>query len=115
MSETDSLPLRRAAGAVLRGVKRRGSPLQRRGAFAQSEPLRPSLVIDALLAAMRARFGLAEAAANGLLRPALADWRDAVGCADPVLVPANAQGAAPDKLLLPIPAPSWCAELIDAG
>jgi hypothetical protein len=91
---------RRAAGAVLRGVRRRG------------ELLRPALAIEALLAAMRARFDLDEAAADQLLRPALADWRDAVGCADPLLVPAN---AATEKHLVPLPIPSWCTWLVEEG
>ena len=88
---------------VLRAIRRRG------------EPLRPALAIDALLAAMRARFGLPESAANELLRPAFSDWRDAVGCADPILLPANAHGAAGDAHLIPIPLPSFCAWLVDAG
>src|SRR5258705_373858 len=115
MADGDSLSIRRAAGAVLRVLKRRGAPPQRPGGWGQSEPLRPALAIDALLTGMGARFGLAESAVNGLLRPALADWRDAVGCADPLLVPANAQGPAAGKALLPLPMPSWCAWLIDAG
>ncbi|HYS08160.1 MAG TPA: hypothetical protein VEP66_05430 [Myxococcales bacterium] len=115
MADGDSLSIRRAAGAVLRVLKRRGAPPQRPGGWGQSEPLRPALAIDALLTGMGARFGLAESAVNGLLRPALADWRDAVGCADPLLVPANAQGPAAEKALLPLPMPSWCAWLIDAG
>src|SRR3989454_890961 len=115
MAAADSIAIRRAAGAVLRGLKRRGAPLQKRGPWSHTEPLRPALAIDAVLAAMRARFALPEAAANQLLRPALADWRDAVGCADPLLVPSNAQGAAAEAALVPIPIPSWCAELIDAG
>src|SRR6266566_448562 len=112
MAAADSIAIRRAAGAVLRGLKRRGAPLQKRGPWSHTEPLRPALAIDAVLAAMRARFALPEAAANQLLRPALADWRDAVGCADPLLVPSNAQGAAAEAALVPIPIPSWCAELI---
>src|SRR3954471_11995326 len=103
MADPETLPIQRAAGAVLRAVRRR------------SEPLRPALAIDALIAAMRARFGVAEQTANELLRPALADWRDAVGCADPLLVPANAQGASAEPQLVPIPMPSWCAWLVDAG
>jgi len=115
MADADPLSIRRAAGAILRALKRRGAPAQRPGGWAQAEPLRPPLAIDALLAAMRARFGLPEPAANQLLRPALADWRDAVGCADPLLVPANAQGPTGEKALVPIPVPSWCSWLIDAG
>ena len=113
MTDADSIALRRAAGAVLRGVKRRGGALQKPGSWTGTEPLRPALAIDALVAAMRARFGLAEAAANQMLRPALADWRDAVGCSDPLLVASNAQGA--DAALVPLPVPSWCTQLIDAG
>jgi len=115
MPDADPLSIRRAAGAVLRPLKRRGASLQRLSASAHAEPLRPALALDALLAAMRARFGLAESAADQLLRPALADWRDALGCADPLLVPANAQGASAEKALVPIPMPSWCAWLLDAG
>jgi len=110
--EPDTLALRRAAGAVLRGLRRHGSPLDRAD---RADPLRPPLAIDARLAAMEARFGLPQHAVQTLLRPALADWRDAVGCADPVLVPANAQGATAEKALVPIPLPSWCAWLVDAG
>jgi hypothetical protein len=105
MADADPLSIRRAAGAVLRPLKR----------AARGEPLRPALAIEALLAAMRARFALPEPATDQLLRPALADWRDAVGCADPLLVPADAQGASGDKSLVPIPMPSWCAWLLDAG
>ena len=115
MADLDPLPIQRTAGAVLRALKRRGVSPPRLGASTHAEPLRPAQAIDGLLAAMRARFGLSEAAANPLLRPALADWRDAVGCADPLLVPANAQGAAAEKSLVPIPMPSWCAWLVDAG
>ncbi len=103
MADADSIFVQRAAGAVLRGLKRKG------------EPLRPAAAIEALLAAMRARFDLAEAAARDLLGPALADWRDAVGCADPLLVAANAQGPGGEAQLVPIPMPSWCAALVDAG
>src|SRR3954466_3153903 len=119
--EPDTLALRRAAGAVLRGLRRHGSPPDRAGrggplrAPPRLDPRRPPLAIDALLAAMEARFGLPQHAVQTLLRPALADWRDAVGCADPVLVPANAQGATAEKALVPIPLPSWCAWLVDAG
>src|SRR5439155_24197524 len=81
----------------------------------RAEPLRPALAIEALLAAMQAQFGLPEPTANDLLRPALADWRDAVGCADPLLVPADVLGPASEKHLVPIPMPSWCAPLVDAG
>ncbi|HEX9578283.1 MAG TPA: hypothetical protein VF993_11065 [Myxococcales bacterium] len=92
---------RRAAGAALRGVRRRG------------EPLRPALAIEALLAAMRARFQLDAETVDKLLRPALADWRDAVGCADPLLMPANA--LTEEKALVPLPMPSWCAWLVESG
>ncbi len=115
MADVDPLSIRRAAGAVLRPLKRPGAPPQRPGGWSHAEPLRPALAIDAVLAAMRARFAMPEAAANRLLRPGFADWRDAVGCADPLLVPANAQGPAAEKALLPIPIPSWCSWLIDAG
>jgi hypothetical protein len=115
MTDSDSIAVQRAAGAVLRALKRRGLSPHRLHPSAHGEPLRPGLAIDALLAAMRARFSLPESAANELLRPALADWRDAVGCADPLLVPANAQGPAAETSLVPIPMPSWCAWLVDAG
>ena len=115
MTAADPITVQRAAGAVLRGLKRRGIPPNRVTRAARSEPLRPAMAIDALLAAMRARFDLSAPAAEELLRPALADWRDAVGCADPLLVPANALGAAAEKHLLPLPLPSWCAPLVDAG
>lgn len=100
---TALLDVQRAAGAVLRGARRNGTPL------------RPALAIDALLSAMRALFGLADQDADRLLRPALADWRDAVGCADLLLLPANAQRPQGDKHLVPLPMPSWCAWLIEAG
>ena len=100
---------------MLRALKRRGAPPGRLTRAARAEPLRPSLAIDVLLAAMQAQFGLPQAAADKLLRPALADWRDAVGCADPLLVPANALGPTAEKHLLPIPMPSWCAPLVDSG
>ena len=77
--------------------------------------MRPALAIEALVAAMRERFGLGQELAERLLLPAFADWRDAVGCADPLLVPANAQGPAAEKALVPLPVPSWCAWLADAG
>ena len=115
MTEASSLPVQRAAGAILRALKRRGVQPHRLRVAAQVEPLRPALAIDALLAAMRAQFGLADSAVNQLLRPALADWRDAVGCADPLFVAANAQGSGAEKALLPIPMPSWCAWLVDTG
>ncbi|MGZ6124084.1 MAG: hypothetical protein ACXWLR_03935, partial [Myxococcales bacterium] len=115
MADPDSISVQRAAGAVLRTLKRRGVPPQRTGPAARAEPLRPAAAIESLLAAMRARFDLSEAAANDLLRPALADWRDAVGCADPLLVAANAQGPSAEAQLLPLPMPSWCAALVDAG
>src|SRR5437762_2311660 len=111
----DSISVQRAAGAVLRALKRHGAPANRLTRAARAEPLRPSLAIEALLAAMRAQFGLPEPAADELLRPALADWRDAVGCTDPLLVPADAVGPTGEKHLLPIPMPSWCAPLVDAG
>ena len=115
MTEAGSLPLQRAAGAVLRALRRRGVQPHRLRAASQVEPIRPALAIDALLAAMRVRFGIPDSAANQLLRPALADWRDAVGCADPLFVAANAQGSGAEKALVPIPMPSWCAWLVDAG
>ena len=109
------IAVQRAAGAVLRSVKRHGVSEQRMGPAARGEPLRPAIAIEALLAAMRARFALPDAAVHELLRPALADWRDAVGCADPVLVAANAQGATPEKHLVPLPMPSWCTALVECG
>jgi hypothetical protein len=115
MADVDPLSIQRAAGAVLRALKRRGVPPHRLSAAGHAEPLRPSLAIDALLAAMRAQFGVAGSAADELLRPALADWRDAVGCADPLFVPANAQGPAAEKCLVPLPMPSWCAWLVETG
>ncbi len=105
----------RAAGAALRAWKRPGTPPHRLTAAPRAEPLRPALAIEVVLAAMCARFDLAEEAVNRLLRPALADWRDAVGCADPLLVPANAQGSTAEKQLVPLPLPSWSAWLIEAG
>ena len=115
MASPDSISVQRAAGQVLRGLKRRGAPPNRLARAARAEPLRPALAIEALLAAMRAQFELPEPTANELLRPALADWRDAVGCADPLLVPADVLGPASEKHLVPIPKPSWCAPLVDAG
>jgi len=115
MAPFDPIPIQRAAGSALRSVRLKGASPNRITAAARGEPLKPSLAIDALLAAMRARFGLAESAANELLRPALADWRDAVGCADPLLLPANALGSSGEKHLIPIPMPSWCASLVDVG
>ncbi len=109
-SPSDTLAARRAAGAVLRALRRPGAPLQRPD---RSDPVRPALAIDALVAAMRARFGLNQDGADMLLRPAIADWRDAVGCADPLLVPSNAQGPSAEKALLPLPLPSWAAWLFD--
>src|SRR6185503_2664732 len=82
------LAIRRAAGSALKTLKKRGSPP---GRPLGSEVLPPALAIDALIAAMQAKFSLAPEAAGRMLRPALADWRDAVGCADPLLLPANAQ------------------------
>src|SRR5437764_15420596 len=106
---------RRAAGMVLRGLRRPGVPLQRMGEALRAEPLRPALAIQAIVAAVRARFDLTEEAARTLFAPALSDWRDAIGCSDPLLVPANAQGEAAEKHLVPLPLPSWCAHLVDAG
>ena len=103
------LAIRRAAGTVLRPLRQRGSAP---GRALGGEPLPPRLAIESLLAAMRARFSLASDAADRLLRPALADWRDAVGCADPLLLPANANA---EPQLVPLPLPSWCAWLVDAG
>src|SRR5437868_5527157 len=69
---------RRAAGTVLRGLRRPGVPLQRNGAEAlRGEPLRPALAIQAIVAAIRARFEIGEDAARTLFAPALSDWRDA--------------------------------------
>src|SRR3954464_13691641 len=104
---------RRAAGTVLRSLRRPGA----RGIAEalRGEPLRPSLAAEAIVAAARARFDLTEEAARTLFSPALSDWRDAVGCADPLLVPGNAQGEAAEKHLVPLPLPSWCAHLVDAG
>ena len=126
MPQPDLLTVRRAAGAALRALRKRGTPLHLIDrvaaassagppAAARAEALRPALAIEALVAAMRALFELAEPDARTLLLPALADWRDAVGCTDPLLVPSNAQGGAAEKQLLPIPVPSWCAWLADAG
>jgi len=115
MTEAGSLPLtarRRGRPARPETPRRAATRLRAAG---QVEPIRPALAIDALLAAMRARFGIPDSAANQLLRPALADWRDAVGCADPLFVAANAQGSGAEKALVPIPMPSWCAWLVDAG
>ena len=95
----------RAAGAALRGVK--APPAMRKPS--EVEPLRPALAIAAMVAAMRARFGLGEADAARLLSPSLADFRDAVGCADPLLV------ASGEPSLLPLPLPSWAAHLVDEG
>src|SRR5438552_4508948 len=105
----DRLAIRRAAGAALRSLRRRGSPP---GRAPTADPLPPALAIEALLSAMRVRFALSPEAVNRLLRPALADWRDAVGCADPLLLPAN---AAAEPQLVPLPLPSWCTWLLDAG
>jgi len=106
---------RRAAGMVLRGLRRPGVPLQRIAEALRGEPLRPALAMEAIVAAARTRFDLAEEVARTLFAPALSDWRDAVGCSDPLLVPANAQGDGAEKHLVPLPLPSWCAHLIDAG
>src|SRR5689334_12332063 len=107
----DVLTIQRAAGAALRSLRRPGFPPERVAAGVRGEPLRPQLAIDALVAAARARFDLPEDAAE-LFAPALVDWRDAVGCADPVLVPRNAKA---EKALVPLPMPSWCAWLADCG
>jgi len=115
VADRDRLAVRRAAGTALRGVPKPGTPLHRIGAAARGEILRPALAIEALLAAMRARFELSQQSVEQLLSPALADWRDAIGCADPILVPANAQGAAAEKALVPLPIPSWCTWLVDSG
>lgn len=93
-------------------MRRRGAPPE--AAWA-GDPLRPGLAIDALVAAACALFDLHRDDGKALLAPALADWRDAVGCADPLLVPADAQGAGADARLLPLPMPSWCAWLLEAG
>src|SRR5438270_4571425 len=106
---------RRAAGTVLRALRRPGVSSRRLGEALRSEPLRPALAIEAIVAAARARFDLTEEAASALFAPALSDWRDAVGCSDPLLVPGNAQGETAEKHLLPLPLPSWCAHLVDAG
>jgi hypothetical protein len=100
------LEVQQAAGAALKGLKRRGLPLPEK--FAETEPLKPALAVQALVAAMRARFGLTEEAAKELFSPALADWRDAVGSADPLLLPANALAE-----LIPLPLPSWCVWLLE--
>ncbi|MFL5312351.1 MAG: hypothetical protein ACJ79H_18105 [Myxococcales bacterium] len=115
MADADSRSVRRAAGAALRGLRRRGTQLHRVGTAARGEPLRPGLAVEAFLAAMQARFELSQESAARQLGPALADWRDAVGCADPILVPANAQGPSAETALVPIPIPSWCAWLVDSG
>jgi hypothetical protein len=115
MADGDSILVQRAAGAVLRALKRKGTPPQRLATASREEPLRPALAIEALLAGMRARFRLTQAVVDELLRPAVADWRDAVGCADPLLVAANAQGANAEPHLVPIPIPSWCTGLVEAG
>ena len=94
------LAIRRAAGTVLRPLRQRGSAP---GRALGGDRLPPRLAIESLLAAMRARFSLASDAADRLLRPALADWRDAVGCADPLLLPANANA---EPQLVPLPLPS---------
>ena len=111
----ETLALYRAAGAVLRAHRRPGVALHRLTAGAKADPLRPALAIEALGAAMRARFDLSQQVVTDLLLPAFVDWRDSVGCADPLLVPANAQGPNAEKHLVPLPVPSWCAHLIDAG
>jgi hypothetical protein len=106
---TDTLALRRAAGGALRSLRRPGIRLSRLAVAPRDEPLRPALAIEAMLAAAGALFDVQPAASDKMLRPALADWRDAVGCADPLLLPANANE------LLPLPLPSWCAFLLDAN
>jgi hypothetical protein len=105
----NALDVQRAAGAALKTLKRRGLPPDR---LADAEPLKPALAIEALVAAMRARFALDEATARELFAPALGDWRDAVGSADPLLLPDNAAG---EPQLVPLPLPSWCAWLLDLG
>src|SRR5262249_48234565 len=115
VTEPDSLAVRRAAGAALRGVRRRGTAFHRMGASARGELLRPGLAIEALLAAMKARFELPQASVDRLLAPALSGGRDAGGGADRILWPGNAQGAAAEKALVPLPIPSWCTWLIDCG
>jgi hypothetical protein len=105
----NALDVQRAAGAALKTLKRRGLPPDR---LADAEPLKPALAIEALVAAMRARFALDEATARELFAPALGDWRDAVGSADPLLLPDN---AADEPQLVPLPLPSWCAWLLDLG
>ena len=49
MTAADPITVQRAAGAVLRGLKRRGIPPNRVTRAARSEPLRPAMAIDALL------------------------------------------------------------------
>src|SRR5260370_21182791 len=105
---TDTLALRRAAGGALRSVRRPGIRLSRLAVAPRDESLRPALAIEAMLAAAGTLFDVQPAASDKMLRPALADWRDAVGSADPLLLPANANE------LLPLPMPSWCAFLLDA-
>jgi hypothetical protein len=95
------LEVQQAAGAALQSLKRRG--LEQPG---DAEPLKPALAIQALVAAMQALFALTSEDARELFSPALADWRDAVGSADPLLVPAE---------LTPLPLPSWCVWLIELG
>jgi hypothetical protein len=101
--------IQRAAGEALKGLKRHGLGPDQAG---EAEPLKPTMAIAALVAAMRARFSLEEATARELFSPALADWRDAVGSADPLLVPENAKT---EPQLVPLPLPSWCAWLLELG
>jgi len=96
----------RAIGAVI-GPRQRAANERARPAL-----LKPSLAIEALLAGLRVLFALEEAQVAELLAPALAPWRNAVGCTDPVLV---AENAAREPQLLPLPLPSWCAHALDAG
>ncbi len=105
---TDTLAIRRLVGAALRSLRRPGVRLSRIAGAPRDELLRPPLAIDGIVAAMRGLFEMQPAAADKLLRPALADWRDAVGCADPLFLPANASE------VVPLPLPSWCAWLFDA-
>jgi hypothetical protein len=96
----------RAIGAAL-GPRARAATERARPAL-----IKPSLAIEALLAGLRVLFSLEEAQVAELLAPALAPWRNAVGCTDPVLV---AENAAREPQLLPLPLPSWCAHALDAG
>src|SRR3989454_11515923 len=115
MAPLDPIPIQRAAGSALRSLRIKGAPPHRLSHAGCTAPLKPFATDVALVARLRARFVLAGSGANELLLPALADWRDAVGCADPLLLPANALGSAGEKHLIPIPMPSWCASLVEAG